>query len=108
MADRSVIENIKKYLNTISQSGIPVSFGVLFGSFASGSANRFSDIDLLVVSPIFDGIVPRDVLNKLWHLAAKIDSRIEPIPCGEVQWQDDDSNPIIEIARLEGQSVSAA
>jgi hypothetical protein len=36
------------------------------------------------------------------------DSRIEPIAVGERQWLEDDANPLIEIARREGQIVTIA
>jgi hypothetical protein len=39
----------------------------------------------------------------LWQMRARTDSRVEPIGVGERQWQEDDANPIIEIARREGQ-----
>jgi hypothetical protein len=41
----------------------------------------------------------------LWRVAARTDSRIEPIPCGERQWVEDRSSAILEIARREGQVV---
>lgn len=108
MVDAAIIESVKKYLEALSKSGIHVSFGVIFGSYVSGKADAMSDIDLLVVSPEFDGVISRGSVNKLWHIAARTDSRIEPIPCGKNQWQTDVSNAIIEIARTEGQTVSAA
>ncbi|WP_257787951.1 nucleotidyltransferase domain-containing protein [Limihaloglobus sulfuriphilus] len=77
----------------------------MFGSYACGGADEMSDIDLLVVSPEFDGVVSRDFVNRLWRIAARTDSRIEPIPCGEKQWLNDNSNAIIEVARREGQTV---
>lgn len=39
---------------------------------------------------------------KLWQLAARVDSRIEPIACGLSEWTGDDPRPIIEIAREQG------
>jgi len=39
-------------------------------------------------------------------LTAKSNSRIEPIPCGERQWEEDSSSAIVEIARREGETVS--
>ena len=108
MVDAAVLESVKKYLEALAEAGIEASFGVIFGSYVSGKANQLSDIDLLVISPMFDGIIPREYVNKLWHIAARTDSRIEPIPCGKIQWQDDMSNAIIEIARIEGQTVVAA
>jgi len=79
--------------------------GVIFGSYASGRPSRWSDIDLLVVSPTFDGTYSRDAVNCLWRVAARTDSRIEPIPCGQRQWVEDAATPIIEIARREGIQV---
>ena len=58
------------------------------------------------VSPRFDGLRSRQDVDLLWRLAARTDSRIEPVPCGERQWQEDTSSPIIEIARREGERVA--
>jgi hypothetical protein len=44
----------------------------------------------------------------LWRLAARVDSRIEPIPCGSRQWREDDSSAVIEMARLNGEVLEAA
>ncbi len=106
MVDESVIVSVKKYLRELGRHGLTVCFGVVFGSYATGSADRWSDIDLLVVSPRFDGKRNREDVNLLWRLAAHTDSRIEPIPCGELQWKHDGS-PIVEVARREGQQVEA-
>ena len=105
MVHPAVIEGVKKYLGNLSDTGLPVSFGVIFGSYANGTANKDSDIDLLVVSSEFDGAISREGVKKLWRIAARTDSRIEPLPCGQLQWQNDTSSAIIEIARIEGQTV---
>jgi len=44
----------------------------------------------------------------LWYMAARTDSRIEPIACGLQQWSEDTSSAIIEIARREGRQIQAA
>ena len=108
MVDATIIAGVKRYLEALSEAGISASFAVVFGSYATGTANELSDIDLLVVSSEFDGVISRNTINKLWHVAARTDSRIEPVACGEIQWQEDVSNAIIEVARCEGQRVSAA
>jgi uncharacterized protein len=105
MVDRTVIEVVQFYLKVVSENGIPVSFGVVYGSQARGTARPDSDIDLLVVSPHFDGKKDFDEVNKLWRLTARTDSRVEPIPVGEREWVEDDSRAIVEIARREGQVV---
>jgi predicted nucleotidyltransferase len=106
MADGKVITSVAGYLRRIAESGVPVKFGVIFGSQAKGTSDAWSDIDLIVVSSLFDGQRTREQVNMLWRLAARVDSRIEPIPCGERQWEKDDESSIIEIARREGFMVN--
>jgi hypothetical protein len=65
-----------------------------------------ADIDVLVVSPQFDGPRERRDINPLWRLSAQADSRIEPIPCGEMQWREDTSSAMVEIAHREGQTIN--
>ncbi len=106
MASVSVIEAVRFYLRTVCENGIPVKFGVLFGSQARGTANEYSDIDLVVVSPHFDGRKDFNEINKLWGLTVKTDSRVEPVPVGEREWKEDDTRAIIEIARREGMIIA--
>jgi hypothetical protein len=60
---------------------------------------------VVVVSPQFDGAIRRSDVDLLWRQAARTDSRIEPVACGERQWVEDDSSAIIEIARREGERI---
>ncbi len=106
MADPKVIAAVKEYLSRLAQNGLSVAFGVIFGSQVTGQANELSDIDLIVVSPQFDGKISRGVIDKLWHIAARTDSRIEPVPCGQKQWQENKSDAILEIARNEGVTIA--
>lgn len=103
MVEQSIIESIKRYFRNLKDNKIPVSFGVIFGSQVNGYADKWSDIDLIVVSPRFDEQIHREDVNKLWRIAARTDSRIEPFPCGEKQWIEDTSSAIIEIARKNGE-----
>jgi predicted nucleotidyltransferase len=106
MVSTAIIKSVQDYLRSLTESGLPVSFGVVFGSYAVGTADEESDIDVLVVSPQFDTKIERSWVNHLWRVAARTDSRIEPVPCGIEQWQNDTSSAIIEIARTEGKQVS--
>ena len=108
MLEQSVLTAVTAYIEAVRQHGIPVDHAVVFGSQVSGHAHEWSDIDLLVVSPLFDDMQDRSGINLLWRLAARIDSRIEPIPCGSRQWRDDDGSAIIEIARQQGELLLAA
>lgn len=108
MVDNSVIESIENYLVELLRLNIPVKFGILYGSNTNKTqADKWSDIDLLVVSPFYDKHYTREDINILWKTAAKIDSRIEPIPVGIEQWDTDDGSTIIEIARREGIKIEA-
>lgn len=105
MVDRSIVKKVQNYLQNVNNAGIPVTFGIIFGSQIKGISGRWSDIDLLVVSRHFDRPRNRKDVDLLWKLAAKTDSRIEPIPCGEQQWDNDVSSAIVEIARREGETI---
>jgi uncharacterized protein len=106
MVTEPALAAVRNYLRALQTNGLPVRFGVVFGSQAKGQANQWSDIDLLVVSSQFDGPRQRRDVDLLWRLAARTDSRIEPIPCGERQWREDTSSAIVEIARRDGQQVT--
>ena len=108
MVDESIVTKVRGYLRSVQDHGLAVRFGVIFGSQVAGRPDRWSDIDVLVVSPLFDGRRNRQDVDLLWRLAARADSRIEPIPCGVEQWQEDDSSAVIEIARREGLLVALA
>ncbi|MCK4306352.1 MAG: nucleotidyltransferase domain-containing protein [Candidatus Eisenbacteria sp.] len=108
MVDQAIVTVVRRYLQSLKDHGIPVSCGVVFGSQASGNANRWSDIDLIVISTLFDDPARREDVNQLWRIAARIDSRIEPIPCGEQQWRDDTASAILEIGRRDGARIEPA
>ena len=105
MLDASVVTVVRKYLRTLQQHGVVVRFGVVFGSQVTGTTNTWSDIDVLVVSPRFDTTYDHRIVDLLWRVSARVDSRIEPIPCGERQWEEDDASAIVEIARRHGERV---
>ena len=51
----------------------------IYGSFARGTAHKWSDIDLAIISPDFSDDTLADRLM-LMKLGASIDDRIEPYP----------------------------
>ena len=101
MSKKQVIEIIKKYLQLLNNEGIPVSQAFLYGSYAKDIASPESDIDVMLISDIFER---RDnkIIGKTWRLTTMIDSRIEPYLMGEKRFLSDDYSPIIEIVRQEG------
>ncbi len=51
---QDIIEKINQFKSELIDSGLKIDKSILFGSYAKGNANKWSDIDLLLVSPDFD------------------------------------------------------
>ena len=107
MVSQKIVASVRRYVRALGKRGVKVPFVVVFGSQVTGRTHELSDIDLVVVSPKFDRARRLKDTLLLWEVAARTDSRIEPIPCGEKQWVEDDSSAIIEMARREGKRVNA-
>ena len=107
MVESSIITLVKRYLSVLPEYGIHARKAVLFGSFARGDTHEWSDIDLLVIAPEFDAAQTIDFGKQLWRATAIADDRIEPIPCGEREWETQGGRPILEIARREGIVIAA-
>jgi predicted nucleotidyltransferase len=105
MADDAILTTIQRYLRALRAQGVETRLAILFGSWAHATATSLSDIDVIVLSPQFDRTISRADVDLLWRQAAIVDSRIEPIPCGERQWVEDRSSALLEIARREGRAV---
>ena len=68
-------EKLKKFLNMVSLSGLHIEKAIIFGSYAKGKADKWSDIDIALVSKDFTG-----VRKKLNRCLIKVDSSIETHP----------------------------
>ena len=108
MVEDAIISAVRRYLAALPTVGIHADRAVLFGSFARGEADQYSDIDLVVIAPEFDRARDFDTIKNLWETTLLADNRIEPIPCGEREWESGDGRPILEIARREGVVIEAA
>jgi len=106
MVDTKVIEIIKKYLGILSEEGIIISKAFLYGSHARGTATGDSDIDLMIVSPLFDEDTDK-YAPTLWISTRKASYKIEPIAVGENRFLTDDFSPLIETVRQEGIEIAA-
>ena len=108
MVDLPVVDAVRRYLRVLSREGVHAKKAILFGSCARGEANEWSDIDLIVIAPEFEGIKDRRLIRRLWILRGQADVRIEPIPCGEREWETEEGRPILDIARREGVEIRLA
>ena len=89
--DSRIMESIKKYIEKISQY-YKIEAIILFGSYAKGTENEDSDIDIAIISSDFSDIVEDGA--KLIGLTWKIDTRIEPHPITTEDYQKI-SNPFV-------------
>ncbi len=74
-----VKSTIDKYLRALDQNNIPIKEAILFGSYASGSNQKWSDIDIALVSDLFVGNRIDDK-DKIRRITLSISSEIEVIP----------------------------
>lgn len=74
----------------------------LFGSYAKGNFSDDSDIDIAVVFKDYSSLI--DMQLELMRLRRKIDSRIEPHPFRESEFEV--SNPIVNEILKYGQEIT--
>ena len=51
---RQITILVRRYIAALEARGLPVERVILFGSYASGNPDEWSDIDIAVISPKFD------------------------------------------------------
>lgn len=69
----------KKYKKSLLDLGIPIDEVIVFGSRAMGTAHTWSDLDICVLSPLFD--VDRfSERSLLTNIGKRISVDIEPHP----------------------------
>ncbi len=73
----------------------------MFGSYAKGTNREESDIDIAVILKEFDN--PIDIQLELMRLRRKIDSRIEPHPFREKDFNI--TNPVVSEILQYGQRI---
>ena len=75
--DRNIDYIITEYAKQVQEAYNPKAI-YLFGSYAKGEENNYSDIDIAVVINPIDMNKYMDLAGKLWSIAARFDSEIEP------------------------------
>lgn len=72
-------KTIHTYLRALEKNNIPVKEAVLFGSYATGKHQKWSDIDIALVSSIFEGNRISDK-DKIRAITLSVSSELEVIP----------------------------
>ena len=80
---------IYRLIEELKRNNIPIDRVVLFGSNVEGCSSEYSDIDLLVVSPLFEGKRMRDK-DKIRKYLLNVSSELDVIPCSREEYKSGD------------------
>jgi len=103
MDKRDALDIALKYANVVKSKYDIVKI-ILFGSYAKDNYNDDSDIDIAVVLKDYNNLI--DIQLDLMRLRRKIDSRIEPHPFREKDFEI--TNPIVNKIIKFGQDIKVA
>lgn len=99
---KSVINDVKRYIEVLKANGIPVQRTLLFGSWTSGNVRDESDIDVALISNIFSGDRFAD-RRKIVPLRRGINFNIEPMPFTPQDFAD--GGILVEEIRRHGEEI---
>lgn len=99
----SIMNTIGKFLDKVREEGIHIESAYLFGSYARGKQNKWSDIDIAVVSADIKDDNLEEMI-RLTKIAYKIDTRIEPVPFRPDAFVDED--PLVWEIKKEGMALT--
>jgi predicted nucleotidyltransferase len=104
MVSDEVLRKVSIYIAALRDKGITISRVFIFGSQARGTATQESDIDVCIISPLFDEDHYK-YAPELWGGTERCEFRIEPVAVGQQRFLTDESSPLIAIVREEGVEV---
>ncbi|MFH0755098.1 MAG: nucleotidyltransferase domain-containing protein [bacterium] len=64
---KKVKSKIYEYIQILKKDKLPIKKVVLFGSYAKGRQNKWSDVDLCIISPKF-----KNTFNDMRYLSSKV------------------------------------
>jgi len=85
----NILNSIKSLINILEINQISIEKAVLFGSFAKGTNNKYSDIDLALVSDNFSGNRFLDK-EKIRKYIIAVNTDISPLPYRPKDFTTDD------------------
>lgn len=104
MLQQDAIKIVRQYVDNLNKAGFPIMKAYLYGSYARNEANEKSDIDVLLVSEIFDTDDDK-ILAEPWSPKYRTDYRIEPVAIGKERFLKDNESIILDIVRKEGVEI---
>jgi len=106
MAHDDVIKLLQNYIMLLNTLGITVTKAYLYGSYARNEANENSDIDVMLISEVFDQHNDK-IRAKAWMATEKIDVRIEPYMIGLHKFLSDEVSPLLQQVKQEGIEIQS-
>lgn len=103
MVNKEIAVKVRNYLHLLVKGGITISLAYIFGSRVNQADNDESDINVLIVSPLFDENADQ-YAGQLWKTAGEVDYKIEPYPVGEKRFNNSDS-PLLEMVKATGVEI---
>lgn len=102
MANREIVEILKKYILVLRSEGITIDKAYLYGSYLSNTATDDSDIDIMIVTDSEDDYLS----GKIWSLTRKVNSKIEPFLVGKKRFYNDEDSPLIDFVKRTGLEIA--
>jgi predicted nucleotidyltransferase len=84
-----IIELVKKYISLLEKNNFPIKKAILFGSYANGKYDKWSDIDIALVSDKFEGNRFLD-RNRISRLTLDFNYNISPLPYNTKDFEEGD------------------
>ena len=82
-----------KYITLLNGNNIPIEQAYLFGSFSKGRGSQLSDIDVALVSNVFEGSRIKD-RRKIRRITLSVSSLLEVLPFNPKDFTED--NPLVK------------
>lgn len=102
---QQVTEIIQKFKETLAKQGINTDKIILFGSHARGTAGKYSDIDLVIISKDFEVMGFKQRCEVLGRAIAEIMEPIEPLAYTPEEFGNLPLNSVVNHAINDSQSV---
>jgi predicted nucleotidyltransferase len=102
MAEREVVELLKRYIQVLRSEGITVEKAFLYGSYLSNTAHEESDIDVMIVTVDETD----DLAGKIWALTRRVNSRIEPYLVCKERFYNHLHSPLISLVKRTGLEIA--
>ncbi|MCL5058421.1 MAG: nucleotidyltransferase domain-containing protein [Actinobacteria bacterium] len=102
---QQVTEVIEKFKKTLARQGINTDRIILFGSHAQGTADKYSDIDLVIISKDFAVMGFKQRCEVLGRAIAEIMEPIEPLAYTPEEFENLPLNSVVNNAINDNQNI---